>query len=382
MKVYLMFLFGLITAIGSAQQAFTDSVIKPLQNNQLLFEKAFIHTNKTSYFIDDVIWFKAYVGDTDNRPSLKTTRLSVNLLDSEGKIVQEGSVFIYKGVGKGQFFLDDSLKSGEYYIEAYTNFMKNFGSNNTAIQKIKILNKVPTKSNLVANTYDIQIFPEGGYLLENTENVIGIKGLINGKGFDYSGKIVNSKNEKITSFKSEHLGMTKCKFIYLSDEKYTAVFTINDTIKKVAIPTAKKSGVVLTVDNTKIDYLSLTVKTNNNSLADSTESNYTLLFHQKNKVIDFYKIATLDATNLNLVFDKNDFYNGVNTVTLFKDNQPITERKFYIEKPAEEISLSLKRRNIENDSINYKLKITSIKSNTAHKSEFECCCIAYKFGKF
>ncbi|MET0759351.1 MAG: hypothetical protein ABWZ56_02960 [Flavobacterium sp.] len=364
MKVFLLIVFNLITLIVSAQQTFTDSVIAPLQKNQLFFEKVFIHTNKTSYFVDDTIWFKAYVGDLDNKPSLKTTRLSVNLLNSEGKTLQTKTVFINKGTGKGQFELNDSLKSGTYYIQAYTNYMRNFGDNNSYIQEINILNKIPEKENSVKNNYDIQLFPEGGYLLEDAENVIGIKSLINGKGFDYSGKIVNSKNQEIISFKNEYLGMTKCKFFYVPNENYTAIFTINDTIIKTAIPTAKKRGVVLNIDNTKADILSLVLKTNNNTLAELKKSNYTLLFHQRNRIIDFLEISDLGVLNTNLEFDKNSFCNGINTLTIFKGNQPIIERKFHIEKEVQAISLSLKKINIENDSINYKIKIAGTDINT------------------
>jgi hypothetical protein len=345
--------------IVSAQQSFTDSVITPLQKNQLFFEKVFIHINKTSYFIDDTIWFKAYVGDTDNKPSLKTTRLSVNLLDSKGNTLQKKSIFINKGVGKGQFVLNDSLKSGIYYIQAYTNYMKNFGGNNRCIQEINILNNVTVKENNVKNSYDIQLFPEGGYLLEDAENIIGIKSLINGKGVDYSGKIVNNANQEIVSFKSEHLGMTKCKFIYASNEKYTVFININDTIVKIAIPTAKKEGVLLSMDANKSGFISLMLKTNKKTLAKLKNSNYKLLFHQRNKIMDFLEIPNLETLNFSLEFDKKSFYNGVNTITLFKDNQPILERKFYIEKEVQETNLSLQKINIENDSINYKLKITN-----------------------
>lgn len=357
MKIYLQIFFNLITLIVSAQQSFNDSVITPLQKNQLHFEKVFIHTNKTSYFTNDIIWFKAYVGDIQNKPSLKTTRLTVNLLNSEGKILQSKNLFINMGTGKGQFKLNDSLKSGIHYIQAYTNYMRNFKDNNSGIQELNVLNKTPRNENTLKNNYDVQIFPEGGYLLQDTENTIGIKALINGKGFDYIGKIVNNKNQEITSFKNEHLGMTKSKFFYIPNQKYTALIAINDTILKIDLPIAKKKGIVLTIDNTKADLLSLILKTNNNTIAELKESTYTLLFHQRNSIIDFSQISAFDILNTILKFDKKKFLNGVNTVTVFKDNLPILERKFYIEKKSLEISLSLNKTNTEKDSINYKLQI-------------------------
>ena len=357
MKIYLLILFNLLTIITSAQQSFTNSVINPLQKNHFLFEKVFIHTNKTSYFVNDNIWFKAYVGDNQNKPSLKTTRLTINLLNIDGKVLQSKSVFINKGTGKGQFILNDSLKSGIHYIQAYTNYMRNFGNSNAYIQEINIINKTPISGNSIANNYDVQLFPEGGHLLEGTENTIAIKSLINGKGFDYSGKIVDNKNQEITSFKNEHLGMTKSIFFYTPNQKYTALININDTILKIDLPIAQKRGIVLNIDNTKNDFVSLILKTNNNTIAELKNSTYTLLFHQRNAIIDFLEISDLEMLNTNLKFDKKKFLNGVNTLTVFKDNQPIIERKFYIEKKSSEISLSLNKTSIEKDSINFKLEI-------------------------
>jgi len=315
----------------SIQQSFTNNVITPLQKNQLYFEKVYLHLNKTSYLSDDIIWFKAYVGDINNKPSLKTTRLNIHLLDSNGNIVQKRCVYIEKGVGRGQFVLNDTLKSGIYYIRSFTNFMRNFGDNNVCIQEITILNNIPVKENITESNYDIQLFPEGGYLLEDIENVIGIKALINGRGVDYSGKIVNTKNQEIARFKNEHLGMTKCRFRYMRNEKYTAFIHINDTIVKIDVPTAKKQGVILSLNDTP-DFIRLILKTNSNTLPDLKNSNYRLLFHQRNKIIDFLEIPDLESLNANLKLDKKSFYNGVNTITLFKDNLPILERKFYIEK--------------------------------------------------
>jgi len=356
MKCVLQFLIYFTTIIVVAQQPFKDEVITPLQKNQLYFEKVFIHTNKTSYFANDNIWFKAYVGDSNNKPSLKTTLLYVNLLNKHGEIIQNRNILINKGTGKGQFELSTSLPFGNYYIQAYTNYMLNFGKKNTFIQEINILNKKTEKKPLTDNLFDVQIFPEAGHLLEGVENTIGIKSLINGMSHDYSGTIVNAKNQEVGNFKNEYLGMTKCVFFYKEKEKYIALVKIKDTILRIPIPLAKTKGVVFSLNN-KNEFISLNIKTNNNSLADSKTSKYHLLVHQRNKIIDFLEISEIDSLNINLEFERSSFFSGVNTITLFKNNKPILERKFYIEKEDEEVSVSLKELSTEKDSVSYRLKI-------------------------
>jgi hypothetical protein len=295
---------------------------------------------------------------------LKTTLLYVCLLDKSGEIIQRKNVLINKGIGKGQFEINDSLKTGKYYIQAYTNYMRNFGKKNFFIQEINILNKKRKSEPSNKKKYDIQLFPEGGYLLECIKNNIGIKSLINGMSYDYSGTIINSKNQEVASFKNEYLGMTKCDFFYTKKEKYKALININDTILRIDIPLAKSKGVLLNLTNKK-RIVDLQIKTNNDSLTDLKMNKYHLLFHQRNKIIGFLEI---DSLNIDLEIEKKSFFNGVNSATLFKNNKPILERKFYVEKEVEEVTISLKELNTEKDSINYKLKILNTNSKNLLKS--------------
>jgi hypothetical protein len=332
---------------------FEETVILPLQKNQLYFEKVFLHLNKTNYFADDIIWFKAYVSDIKNRPSNQTSRLHVSLLNADGKTIQTQNIFINKGIGKGQFILNDTLKNGTYYLLASTNYMRNFGVDHHFFQEINIINKLVSKESKGKNNYDVQLFPEGGYLLEGAENVIGIKSLLNGKGNDFSGKIINQKNQEITSFKSEHSGMSKCSFFYELNENYTALIKTNDTLFKVNLPAAQKNGILLNVDNNNLDILKLIIKTNRNT---TFKSNYKILFHQRNQIIDYVEIPDLETQNTIFEFDKKNFVEGVNTITLFKDNQPIADRKFYKEDKGKTVNLAVEKNTVENDSISYKIK--------------------------
>jgi hypothetical protein len=204
-------------------------------------------------------------------------------------------------------------------MQAYTNYMRNFGNENVFIQEIIILNKKRENEHLSITKYDIQIFPEGGYLLEGVDNTIGIKSLINGNSYDYSGTIINSKNQEVTNFKSEHLGMTKCNFIYSEKEKYTALININDTILRIKIPLAQSKGPLLSIKN-KQKIINLKIITNNKSLEDLKTNKYHLLFHQRNKIIYLLEINSLD---ISLELEKKLFFNGVNSITLFKNNKPI-----------------------------------------------------------
>ena len=57
-----------------------------------------------------------------------------------------------------------------------------------------------------------------------------------------------------------------------------------------------------------------------------------------------------------MFFDKNKLIQGVNIVTLFKNNEPIAERKIFINKPTAQTSILIEELETINDSIIFKVK--------------------------
>ncbi len=351
-----------------SQKDISSVIIEPFQKDALFREKVFIHLNKSIYFTSENIWFTSYVAvDDTNSPSEYTSNLHVNLLNQQGEVLESKNIFIKNGTGAGDFFVAEDYSSGNYFIQGYTNFMMNFGRENVFLQEIKIINpseKKQINQEQSTNTYDIQLFPESGYLLEDTQNTIGIKVLINGRGFPYSGKLINNKGEEITTFIGNSVGMSRCNFNYSKGETYTSFIEINATTQKVQLPKAKATGIIFSLDNvTSKDFVKLTLKTNDASIVSLNKDSLALLFYRNNTITEAVNLSlkNRDKTTQELFFDKNRMLHGVNVVTLFRNNQPIAERKFFIDKPTEETAVLVKKLKTENDSINF--KISTLNSN-------------------
>ncbi|WP_422083840.1 hypothetical protein [Ulvibacterium sp.] len=356
-EFYTQIFFLVICFSSYTQSSFVDKVY-PLQQDPILREKVYIHTNKTDYFADDTIWFKAYVGDTINYPSLGTTKLYVNLLDASGVVIYNKNIFIDEGTGQGEFELNSAVSSGKYYIQAYTNYMRNFGEAYHYLQEITVLGDTDLEDDTGEIKYDVQLFPESGNLLEATESIMGIKAMINGMSADFKGKIVGSDGKPVAHFVNQHQGMSRCKFQYKAGERYTAQISINNTLLKINVPKALKKGVVLHTDNSDDTYLKVALKTNETTFYDQIYSNYTLLFHQNHQIYGLVSVARLDSTLATVKTDKNVFLDGVNTVTLFEDDRPIAERKFFVEKEHKKVVSDLAKLRVENDSVTYKLRLS------------------------
>ena len=344
-----------------AQKDISSSIIEPFQKEALLREKVFIHLNKTVYFISENLWFTSYVvKDSDNSPSQYTSNLQVNLLNQNGEIIDTKDIFTQKGVGYGSFSIDDTLKTGKYYIQAATNFMLNFGEDNAYIQEINIVNPLEKESmeSQGVNKYDIQLFPESGYLLENAKNSMGIKVLINGRGYPFTGTILNSKGSEITSFDGNVFGLGKCEFFYSKNESYIAVIDINNTVKKINIPKANKTGVIFTIDNSNPEQIKLTLITNKETLPILKNESLALLIYRNNYISEALNLSLKNSEQVtqDLFFDKSKMQDGVNIVTLFKNNKPIAERKYFVDRLDNQTAVLVEKLKSTNDSISFKIQ--------------------------
>lgn len=358
-SIFYTILLFIITQHIYSQKEFIDSVITPIQKENLYREKAYIHLNKTKYFVGKPIWFTFYVGkDHDNTPSNYTTNFNVNLLDEDGNVIESKVFLTENGIGFGDFLIDENLKTGKYYIQGYTNYMKNFGSTNYYLQEIQIKN---FNSEISLNTVsedlcDIQIFPESGYLLEDVENTIGIKVLINGKGNTFSGKLLNSKGLEIVSFIGNKFGMSKAQFFYSKDESYSVILNINDEIKKKQIPKANQTGIIFSTDNINDEILKLTIRTNEGTLPTLKADDLNLLIYRNNYICDALSFS-FDKKNVQEFYlEKTKMLFGVNIITLFQNNVPIAERKLFISKQNQETAILIEKNDETQDSISVKIQ--------------------------
>ncbi|MCL6265944.1 hypothetical protein [Flagellimonas myxillae] len=344
-----------LPAVLMAQNDFETNILEPLNNRQPYFEKIFVHTNKELYSKTDVLWFKVYIVTDTNTPSLPTTLAYVDLFDANDKHIATKNIFIHKGVGQGQFFLNEDLPGNSIYLRAHTNYMKNFGEHNAYHHQIDLLERPDMSDDKADRLYDVQFFPEGGHFLEKTPNTMGIKALVNGVSTDFEGYVVNSKGNKIVDFSEAHLGMGKCSFEYEEGETYEAFVLINDTIIRHALPRARKTGFAIAVSNANKDSITIRLQTNKETIK-TLASGYTILLHQRNKLINHLPIVSVDTTHIEIIAEKKLFPRGVNSVTIFKGDKPILGRKFFVERPDNpEAEVEIKIMSQDQDSILYQL---------------------------
>ncbi len=105
-------------------------------------EKVYLHFDQTAYFLEETMWFNAYVLDESNRPTDISRVLYVELVSPEGGVVNTFKGKIENGTCHGQFVLDSAYLSGFFEVRAYTRYMMNFGKDNYFSRVFPIYDKV------------------------------------------------------------------------------------------------------------------------------------------------------------------------------------------------------------------------------------------------
>lgn len=119
------------TLIAAASNDIIQHITKALynMNKEYPAEKTYIQTDKTYYKPSESIWYKGFLNNgTDNRPSVISDIVYVELHDPAGNIIQRQELNVISGTFNGCFPLSTDQAGGIYKVVAYTAWLKNWGS--------------------------------------------------------------------------------------------------------------------------------------------------------------------------------------------------------------------------------------------------------------
>jgi hypothetical protein len=186
---------------------------------------------------------------------------------------------------------------------------------------------IPVTINRPEHT-DLQFMPEGGNLVAGIKTKVGFKAIAeDGKGTNITGRILNSKQQEVASFKTTHAGMGSFEFTPQANETYTA--KVNGITKSYTLPIVNPTGTTLRVEQPlNSDSLTITVTTNQTS----TNNTYNLI-GQSRGVVCFAQTINFNNNNPTQIFKapKSAFPTGIARFTVINaSHQPINERQVFI----------------------------------------------------
>ncbi|PRX56334.1 hypothetical protein [Flagellimonas meridianipacifica] len=329
-------------------------------------ESIHLHLNKTTFIQGDEIWWTAYAyHKKSNQPSNPTKNLYCTLYNSRGEQVAKDLFLFEKGITHGSFKIDSTWSSGIYYIKAGTKWMNNFKEDVPFVQKIAIvdpLTKIESPTNHKA--YDLQLLPEGGHLISDTDNMVGLRIVdSNGRGVQIQkGGVYDEENNQLTEVFTNKVGLGRFELLPKKQLNYTLKVVLGDgSIIEKKLPKAKNSGISMAVNNILEEKLVVSLNTNNKTFEAIKKDSFHLATHRDG--IMTLNSFVFDSISRNIKIDKKNLLPGTNIITLFNQNlEPICERLIFNFKGLDLANASVVRGKEKRDSVYLKIKTLTKKS--------------------
>ncbi|WP_093673433.1 hypothetical protein [Tenacibaculum sp. MAR_2009_124] len=310
------------------------------------------------------IWLKSYILEQNSQKLHTTTsNLYVSIFDQEGNLKDQKLFQVTNGMGIGNIKIDSTFTEEIYFLKASTNWMKNFHEDISYIQKIEIVSnrkKRSIKNFSQDKFYEFKLFPEGGHLLAETINNLGI--LIKDKSNNgiaiNKGVVKNKKGDIIKEFKTNRFGLGDINLLVNENEIYSFEATLENGIvisQETSIP--NKQGITMRVVNSNPDNLFIKVRTNKKSTISLSSKTYTIFIHNTREYQKHEFTFNKKDTVYSLIINKNRLAKGVNTITVFNESfKPVLERIIYNHKEELYSDISIHKISSSIDSLVFQIK--------------------------
>tara|TARA_X000001036_G_scaffold70051_1_gene61333 strand:+ start:7205 stop:9625 length:2421 start_codon:yes stop_codon:yes gene_type:complete len=304
-------------------------------------EKVYLSTDKEVFVQNEHLWFSVFLVDAKTHQTSSISKLVyVDLLGPKDQIISSLAIDMKSHLGKGSFFLADSLLAGNYTINAYTNYMRN-GSSEFIFSKTVEFFNLKRKSTLKESFRNekgihVDFFPEGGYIISGVPNIIAFKIIDDsGNGLIHQGMLIDSSGNEIMELNPLKFGLGKFQFTPESGQDYSGFFQINGKEYFFKLPKAQEKGYQLTVRKT----LTKTYITVKGSPGMSFKNTY-LLMHIRGNIIKVVK-STLGQEFIYNSLVNDQVPSGIIHITFFKEDIPLLERLIYNEIANDKINIAI-----------------------------------------
>jgi hypothetical protein len=257
-------------------------------------------------------------------------------------VLQE-KVDLQNGSGAGSLKIPGKIASGNYTLRAYTNWMKNYSSDFFFQKNITIINTEKEQGSLsntpVKDELKIQLYPEGGNLINDVETKIAFK-IVNqfGKGFDAKAIIINEKSDTIQRVSTLKLGMGSFLFKPVEGHAYKLAVQLPDgKIISENFPKPNNSGYALRVLNSNKPSTSIILSVSSKNINTTTAY---IIGHTRGVVKTFKQIQLVNGI-ANIEIPLTNIGDGITSFTLFDESRrPVSER-LYFKYPEENMGLAV-----------------------------------------
>ncbi|HMH33205.1 MAG TPA: hypothetical protein VK543_09265, partial [Puia sp.] len=293
-------------------------------------ESIFVHTDKWFYLAGETIWFKAYcINSLSHKIDRKSQTLFLDLVDDNDHVISQLLLNNLRLLTAGNIPLPANLKEGDYWLRAYSMDMLRQDPSQIFVKHVYVFNG-GRQGSLQANGDDhptqLSFFPEGGSLIEGTDQTMAIKTADeNGKPISVSGYITNDEDSVKARFMTTAKGLAKFSLYLSPNDRFIAHIKKSD---------GKELDFPLPEPDAKAARLSVSKETDSSLLLTVALGDSLLKYDAETTVLGFNRdrlcFAATGHGMYELPISKRSFPGGVNNLLLFNKQQLVlSERSFY-----------------------------------------------------
>lgn len=244
----------LIYIVGNSSlysQATGDESLKV--HEKLFSEELFIRTDRELYAAGEKVWIKIYkMNGLTQTPANISKVVYIDFLDLENNPVNQLKIEMDGYSGSGDLVLPDTLRSGNYILRAYTNWMENFSKDLFAYKSISVINPFDKVSDLkvpssVGNPDSVIFYPEGGHLQAGIESKLGFKTMDkNGDPVLMRGVLTDDNNDTLYYVRTDKNGYGFISVRPSDQERLYLLCSNKGQSSKFSLPEVYKEGILIT----------------------------------------------------------------------------------------------------------------------------------------
>lgn len=292
-------------------------------------EKVYLHTDKTSYYPYEDMWFKAYLVDaTTHSPSVASQVVYVDLIDDKNDKVKTWVLHTSKGL-KGDMQWAPYHRRGTYTLRAYTNVMRNQSDEFFFEKEITLAEtEAQASDNSSADAKDliVNFYPEGGDLIHNVASQVAYRiSTPSGKSISLKTKVVDQSGAVIAHSESRHRGMGLFQITPQNQQEYKLVAEYQDSIYEYSLPSALPDGISLGVNTNSTENLYISVAASQDEYLNGSK----LIGHVRGQLV---VQVNNPQPGKQIVVPKSTLPSGIIHFTLFdRHERPHAERIIFNE---------------------------------------------------
>jgi hypothetical protein len=331
-------IFSFSVSTVAAQQV--DSMMG-IYADKLPLEKMHIHFDKTAYNKAETVWYKVYILQSASA-AFNSKNVYLEWYDADGKMITQTVAPLYQSTAKGSFDIPADYKGELLHVKAYTRWMLNDDPAFSYEKHLPINTGIlKTTARPAALKTKVEIFPEGGFLVQGLNTRIAFKATNQyGRPVFIKGVLADNANNTLDTLTVKHDGMGSFYLSPSAQQSYQLNWIDENGVSgSTPVPVTKTEGARMDIKtlNGKARF-----QVDRTAAATENFKHMKLLVHMNQVALYQVDINASEKTSITADVPVNELPSGLLQFTLFtSDWIPVAERVVFISKKTHQFSASV-----------------------------------------